>query len=155
MIAPSASVAPPAFGYEPQARTADQERANLELARRYLAAIEAFAGGEDLAAFFTPDVQQVEFPNRLVRDGARRDLPALLEGAARGRQVLRSQRYEVHAAYATASVVILEVVWVGTLAVAVGALPQDAEMRAHFAVFLEIRDSRIARQRNYDCFDPF
>jgi hypothetical protein len=29
------------------------------------------------------------------------------------------------------------------------------EMRARFAIFLELRDGRIVRQGNYDCFDPF
>ena len=28
-------------------------------------------------------------------------------------------------------------------------------LRARFAIFLEFRDGRIARQRNYDCFDPW
>jgi ketosteroid isomerase-like protein len=28
-------------------------------------------------------------------------------------------------------------------------------MRAHFAVFIELRDGKIAEQRNYDCFEPF
>jgi ketosteroid isomerase-like protein len=47
------------------------------------------------------------------------------------------------------------VLWVGTLAVSLGAIPAGGEMRAHFAVFLEFRDGRIHRQRNYDCFEPF
>jgi ketosteroid isomerase-like protein len=79
----------------------------------------------------------------------------MLEGAVRGQQILRAQRYEVRAAYADGPVVILEVVWIGTLAITVGAIPAGGEMRAHFAVVLEIADGRIVRQRNYDCFDPF
>jgi ketosteroid isomerase-like protein len=41
------------------------------------------------------------------------------------------------------------------LGVPVGALTPGAEMRAHFAVFLDFRDGKIVRQRNYDCFEPF
>jgi ketosteroid isomerase-like protein len=104
---------------------------------------------------YTPDVLQEEFPNRLVPTGARRDLAALREAGERGRKILRGQRYEVRAAYAVGDTVILEVLWVGTLAVPVGAIPAGGEMRAHFAVFLEFRDGRIHRQRNYDCFEPF
>jgi hypothetical protein len=37
----------------------------------------------------------------------------------------------------------------------IGQLQPGQEMRAHFAVFLEFRDGRIRRQRNYDCFEPF
>ena len=142
-------------------RDPEREAANLESARRYLAAIEANTNPDrnestpGAEQFFAPDVEQEEFPNRLVPNGARRDLAALREGAVRGRAVLRSQRYEVKAAYASGDTVILEVLWVGTLRVAVGALAAGDEMRAHFAVFLEFRDGLIYRQRNYDCFEPF
>ena len=51
--------------------------------------------------------------------------------------------------------VVLEVLWTGTMAIAVAGLPAGGEMRARFAVFLEYRDGQIARQRNYDCFDPW
>jgi ketosteroid isomerase-like protein len=43
----------------------------------------------------------------------------------------------------------------GTVARGFGALQPGDTMRAHFAVFLEIRGGRIVSQRNYDCFDPF
>lgn len=131
------------------------EAANVQAARRYLAAIEAGATGDALAAFFTEDVVQEEFPNRLVPAGARRDLRALLEGAERGQTVLRAQRFDVRGAVASGDRVALELVWTGTLAIPIGSLPAGGEMRAHFAVFLEFRGGRIAAQRNYDCFDPF
>ena len=67
--------------------------ANLEVARRYLAAIEAGAVGDDLAAFFSPDIEQIEFPNRLVPTGARRGRAEMLEGALRGQKVLREPIY--------------------------------------------------------------
>jgi ketosteroid isomerase-like protein len=35
------------------------------------------------------------------------------------------------------------------------AAPAGGQLRARFAMFLEIREGRIARQRNYDCFYPF
>ena len=40
-------------------------------------------------------------------------------------------------------------------AVPVGSLPAGGHMRARFAVFIELRDGKIASQRNYDCFDPY
>ena len=152
----TAAGAPMAFGYAPPPPT-DPEAAtrNLEAARRYLAAIEGGATGAALAAFYTPDVEQVEYPNRLLPMGATRDLAAVLDGAARGQQVVRAQRYEVRAAHASGDHVILELLWVATLARSIGMLLPGHEMRAHFAVVLEYRDGRIARQRNYDCFEPF
>jgi ketosteroid isomerase-like protein len=50
---------------------------------------------------------------------------------------------------------MLEVIWTGTLAVRIPTLAAGAEMCAHFAVFLDFRDGKIAAQRNYDCFDPW
>jgi ketosteroid isomerase-like protein len=130
------------------------ERANLATARRYLAAIEQGAAGESLE-FFTPDVVQEEFPNRLMPQGARRDLAALREAGERGSKVMTSQRYEILGAVASGDRVALEVRWTGTLAVPFGPLPAGGEMRARFGVFLDFRDGKIAAQRNYDCFDPW
>jgi ketosteroid isomerase-like protein len=130
-------------------------RANLPIVEAYLAAIEAGATGDALAAFYAPDVVQEEFPNRLVPNGARRDLAALLEGAVRGQKVMRAQRFAILDALESGDTVALEVQWTGTLAVPVGTLPAGGEMRARFAVFIELRDGKIVRQRNYDCFEPF
>jgi ketosteroid isomerase-like protein len=63
-------------------------RSPLEIARTCLQAIERGATGAELAAFYTDDVVQEEFPNRL-------------------------------------------------------------------AMFIEFRGEKIARQRNYDCYEPF
>ncbi len=127
----------------------------LMLAQRYLSAIEQGATGETLAAFFTDDVVQEEFPNRLVPNGARRDLAGLREAAARGQQVIRVQRYDIQRAVVSDNHVALEVIWTGNLAVPIGTIPVGGQMRAHFAVFLDFRDGKIAAQRNYDCFDPW
>jgi ketosteroid isomerase-like protein len=131
------------------------EQTNLEIARRYLAAVEQGAEGEALADFYTEDVVQEEFPNQLLPHGARRDLDALLEGAVRGKQVLSAQRFDVRSGIACGDRVALEVLWSGTLAVPFRSLPAGGVMRAHFAVFLDFRDGKIAAQRNYDCFDPW
>jgi ketosteroid isomerase-like protein len=128
---------------------------NMATARRYLDALERGSDGEELAAFFAPEVIQEEFPNRLVPSGARRDLAGLLEGRARGKQVMASERYDVRNALASGDRVALEVLWSGTLAVDLGTLPADGVMRAHFGVFLDFADGKIVAQRNYDCFDPW
>ncbi len=128
---------------------------NTEIALRYLRALEEGATGDALAAFLAPDVVQEELPNRLVPNGARRDRAAMLEGAERGKHVVRDQRYEVLSTVAQDDRVALEVAWHATLLVAIGPLPAGHVMRARFAVFLRFRDGRIVEQRNYDCFDPW
>ena len=130
-------------------------RSRTDIAKTYLAALEAGATGDALAAFFTDDVVQEEFPNRLLPAGARRDLAALLDGAVRGQKVMRAQRFELLGAVENGDTVALEVQWTGTVAVALGSLPAGGQMRARFAVFLEFRGDKIARQRNYDCFDAW
>jgi steroid delta-isomerase-like uncharacterized protein len=129
--------------------------ANLERAKAYLEALEAGATGDALARFYAEDVVQEEFPNRLLPNGAKRDLAALLDGAVRGQQGMRQQRFELVRAHEAGDTVVMEVIWTGTLTVAALGLPAGGQMRARFALFLEFRDGRIARQRNYDCFDPW
>ena len=158
MISETALDAPPSFGVDAAAgHDPARGREHLELARRFLAAIEAGTTDPDVdaLAFYAPDVVQEEFPNRLLPDGAVRDLDALRAAAARGRGLLRAQRYAVRHAYAVSDTVILELRWTGTLAVPVASLKPGDEMRAHFCAVLEFRDGRIARHRTYDCIEPF
>jgi len=131
------------------------EDENVALVRRYLEAIEQGRSFEEMTEFYTPDVVQHEYPNRLVPDGARRDLEQLREAWKRGRQGVESQRYEVRNVIASGDRVALEVIWTAKFKVPLGTLPAGGEMRAHFGVFFDFRDGRIAAQRNYDCFDPF
>ena len=122
---------------------------------RYLQAIADGATGDRLAAFFTPDALQVELPNRLNPNGGRSDLPTLLQRAEQGQALLRQQRYDVLNVVADGDRLAVEADWSATLAVPVGTLPAGAVMRAHFAMFFEMRDGLIHRQRNYDCFEAW
>lgn len=151
-ISPTATNAPEAFG---SSLASGMERDNLERARQYLAAIEGSTANGNPFTFLAPDICQIEYPNQFVPKGAERNLAAMTEAAERGRHVLQSQRYEVRTALANGHEVALEVLWVGTLAIAVGSLAIGDEMRANFGVFLTFRDGLITSQRNYDCFQPF
>lgn len=140
----------------------DMDASNIERARRYLAAIEAStkphagdAAVEAVLEFFHADAEVHEFPNRLVPTGAIHDRAAIRRGIERGRSAVESQRYEVRAEYACGDIVVLEVLWIGRLAMRLGTIGVGEELKAHFALFLEFRDGRIWRQRNYDCFEPF
>jgi ketosteroid isomerase-like protein len=126
---------------------------NLEIARRYLEALEQRETGAALSRFFAPDVVLEEFPNRLTPVVKTRDLAAALEAAERGKKVMSRQKYKIKQAIAEGDRVALEVAWVGTLAVPFGSIPAGGQMKAFFAVFLEFREGKIIRQRNYDCFE--
>jgi ketosteroid isomerase-like protein len=126
----------------------------LQLACEYL---ESIGRTDELGGlrFFADDVVQVEFPNRLVPNGATRDLAALREAAVRGSKVMTAQSFEVVNAIASGDKVAVEAIWTGTLAIPLGSLPAGGQMRARFAIFLTYRDRKIVRQHNYDCFDPW
>ena len=128
---------------------------NESIAREYLAALGRGDTGESLRRFYTDDFEQVEYPNALNPKGQRSDLASVLERSERGKKVLKSQRFDVLSAVASGDRVALETEWTGVLAIPLASLPAGGEMRANFAMFLEFRDGRIARQRNYDCFQPF
>lgn len=128
---------------------------NLEIARRFVQAVEQGAASDALRQFCDPAVTQSEYPNRLFPKGAQRDLKALLESAERGKQVLSSQRYEIRSAVAEGDHVALELDWTGTLAVPLGTLQPGAKLHANIGQFLTFREGRIVSIRNYDCYDPF
>lgn len=128
---------------------------NLDRAKQYLSALEKGVDEETLAQFFAPGVVQEEFPNRLTVNGAKRNLTDLLHGNEQGKKVMAKQVYDIQNALMSGNTVILEVVWVGTLAIPIGSLPAGGQMKAYFAVFLEFQDGKIVAQRNYDCFEPW
>jgi ketosteroid isomerase-like protein len=134
--------------------TAPEPHDPVAVARRYFEALAA-SDRAALESLLAPDIVQEELPNRLNPRGAVRDRAALLESFERGKTLLASQRFEIERSVVEAETAALEVVWTGTLALALGSLGEGATMRARFAVFLEMRDGRIVRQRNYDCFDEF
>jgi len=128
---------------------------NIETANRYLTRLSAGAGPEEMAAFYAPDVVQEEFPNRLMPNGATRDLQALKEGRARGQALLGAENFEVLNAIANNDQVAMEVIWTATVKQAAGPFAASQSLRARFAIFMEFRGGLIVRQRNYDCFDPW
>ena len=127
----------------------------LEVATQYLSRLSDGAEAEELDSFFAPEVVQEEFPNRLLPNGATRNLQTMKEARARGRALLKAERFELVSAMAGDGKVAMEVIWTGTVRDAVGPFAAGQTLRARFALFMEFRDGRIVRQRNYDCFDPW
>ena len=127
----------------------------LQFTLRYLHAVAGGATGEALAAFLHPDVEHLELPNRYFPKGNRYDLRGMLAAAERGQRNVHNQRYHVRTAVAQGDQVALELEWTGTLAVAAGQLPVGHPLRAQLAIFIELREGRVWRQRNYDAYEAF
>jgi ketosteroid isomerase-like protein len=126
-----------------------------ELARQYVAAFERGAGGEEVARFFTPDVVIEEMPNRIGAHGNTYGLDRVLQGATEVKKVYVRQNYTIKSLLVDGTHVALELDWVGLTAVPIANIPVGTELRNHIALFLDFRDGRIAKQRNYECFEPW
>ena len=124
-------------------------------ARAYIAAVEGGAVGDDLAAFYHPDVVQHEFPNRLTPNGAQRELADILRGAESGSKLMDRQIYDIHTVTELGDRVILEYTWTGYPRTPVGTVRPGEAMYACICQVIEYEDGLIIRQRNYDCFEPF
>ena len=128
---------------------------NVEIARKYLQAIEGGTTGDAIAKFFTSDVVCEEMPNTVSPKGRKTALPEMLKGAERGQEIFSKQTYEVLNAVAQGDCVALEFLWTGTLKITFGKLAAGAVMRDHVATFLTFREKKIARQTLYDCFEAW
>jgi len=131
------------------------EQANLDAVHAYLGALQAGEVGDPLKRFFTEDVRQIELPNRLNPLGQESDLSSMLKRSEQGRKILSKQCYEIVSEIAQGRRAAVEARWTGVLAVPLGTLSAGSEMKAHFAMFFEFKEGKIASQRNYDCFEPW
>jgi ketosteroid isomerase-like protein len=127
-----------------------REHDHVTIARRYVHAIES---GAALDEFLGENIEYEELPNRLSPNGRRATREEMLASALKGQEVLSSQHVEIVNAIAAGDAVVLEVAWVGTLKVGFGELPVGKQLRDRSAIFLEIRNGKIVRQRNYDCYE--
>lgn len=128
---------------------------HAQTVRDYLAALGQLATGNDLARFFHPEVEQTEYPNRLVPNGMTRTLDTMLASAERGRAVTARQSYMITSLIEQGDIVAVEFDWAAALAIPIGTLAAGDSMTGKFVTVIEFRDGLIYRQRNYDCFDPF
>jgi ketosteroid isomerase-like protein len=98
-----------------------------------------------VASFFHPDVEVIEHPNKLNPSGARYDAAALRAAGDRGTAVMASERCEVRALTVEGDRAVAQTLWTGTL-------KDGRQMKAHICSAFELRDGKIYRQEQYDCF---
>lgn len=127
----------------------------LEIVKEFLHALENRKSPTDVLRFYHPEIIQTEYPNAVTKNVTERNMQELAAASERGQKLLSKETYEILHAHEAGNTVIIEAKWTGTLSVAVGQIPAGGNMVAHFAQFLEFKDGKIYRQRNYDCFDPF
>jgi ketosteroid isomerase-like protein len=118
------------------------------------AAVSADAKGDELAAFFRPEAEQVEYPSLLRPRGHRRGLDEMLDGAVLGAQLIKDQHYDVHTVIENGDQVAVQLTWTATTTADAGALPAETQLVSHVAAFYVFRDGLVLRQSSYDCYQP-
>jgi len=127
----------------------------LQIAHDYVKAIESGATGEAVGRFLHPEITHYDLPNRFNPSGKISDRKAMQAAAERGQKVMRSQKYDILSSVEQGDVLVLEIDWIGKLAISVAGIPAGGEMHARIATFLEFQDDLIILQRDYVCYDPF
>lgn len=127
----------------------------IEITKDFITMLQTRKSSDELLNFYHTDIEQVEFPNALTKNITVRKLDDLLLASERGMKVLEKEEYEIINTYSFENTTIVEMKFIGTLAIPIGNIPKGGKMIAHFAQFFEYKDGKIIKQRNYDCFEPF
>ncbi|AYN01543.1 nuclear transport factor 2 family protein [Chryseobacterium aahli] len=127
---------------------------NEKIVTEFLKMMSERKSEDNFEKFYHQDAEQIEYPNLVTKNVAKRSLEDLKIGSERGRKIMSKEVYEIKKLYSFENIVILEAVWKGTISIPIGKLQIGEEMVAYFAQFFEIKDGKIFRQRNYDCFEP-
>ncbi|HEY0482543.1 MAG TPA: nuclear transport factor 2 family protein [Kofleriaceae bacterium] len=122
-----------------------------EIVTAYLRAIEAH-DTEAVDRLLHPEVELTEHPNRVSPAGMRADLAGMRAAGERGRKLMARERYEIRQMIVEGNRAAVQLTWSGTLAVAAGPIPAGHVMRAEICSIIELKDGKVWRQEQYDCF---
>lgn len=126
-----------------------------QIAEEFIKTLQNRNSSAEIIKFYHEDIEQIEFPNAVTKNTAIRNLEDLMLASERGKKVMQKEELEIIKSYTLGNTVIIEALWIGTLAIPIGNLPAGGQMKAYFAQFYEFKDGKIIKQRNYDCFEPF
>src|SRR5262249_32037329 len=99
-----------------------------------------------MTALVHPDVQLVEHPNKLNPKGTHTDRAAMDAAWDRGAALMARQTYEVRGLTVEGGRCVAQIGWTGEL-------KTGAVMRAQICSVIELRDGKVWRQEQYDCFE--
>lgn len=126
------------------------------IVERYIHATASLTTTADaLAGLVHPEVEVRIHPNITAPKGTRSGLEEMQTGLKAGQALMAWQKYEIHGQDGIGGDrVITRTTWTGELAVPLGDWPAGSRLRAEIAMFFELRDGRIYRQENFDCYWP-
>lgn len=115
-----------------------------EIILEYLRAIESH-DLDRVASHYDPDVRVVEHPNKITPNGGTYDAAALRAAGERGKALLARETYNVRSMIVDGDRACVQSLWTGTL-------HDGRTMQAQICSVFELRDGKIWRQEQYDCF---
>ena len=131
---------------------ATREETNMAAALSFVRAVETM-DGRKMEGFFAADVEQVEMPNAFKPAGQVRDFSALKADIDKSKGIIEQQKYEILNTVSRGDLVVLEMVWHGTVVTDLPPLRAGQKLRAQCVAVFEFREGKVVRLRNYDCFD--
>lgn len=131
---------------------ATHEETNVTAALSFVRAVEAM-DGSTMEGYFASDVEQVEMPNAFKPTGQVRDLGTLRSDISKSKGIIEQQKYDILNTVAHGDIVVLEMVWHGTVVADLPPLQAGQKLRAQCVAVFEFREGKVIKLRNYDCFD--
>ena len=110
----------------------------------YVRAVEAM-DLDAVDALLAAGVVVTEHPNKLDPQGKTYDLAALRAAGERGKAGMAKQIYDVRALITEGDRACVQIAWTGVV-------KSGAEMHAQLCCVFEIKDRKVWRQEEYDCF---
>jgi ketosteroid isomerase-like protein len=127
----------------------------VSVVERYLAVVaDLDSEPAALDALLHPDARFVERPNLVAPTGRERDVAAARAAREHSRFIMAAHGFDVREHIAAGDRVVTRATWTGTLAADAGPLAAGTELRADCCMVFTVRDGRIVRQENYDCYHP-
>lgn len=125
-----------------------------DVVRAYVAAIEN-QDLDEVQKWLHDDVEVVEHPNAVSPNGRRYGKRELREAGERGKALMASEDYKITSVLVDGDRAVVQMEWRGTLGSGGHQHIRGGHvMKAHICSVIELREGKIWRQEQYDCFHP-
>jgi ketosteroid isomerase-like protein len=125
-----------------------------DVVRAYVAAVEA-RDLDEVQRLLHDEVEVIEHPNAVSPNGRRYGKTELREAGERGKALMASEDYKILSMLVDGERAVVQMEWTGTLGSAGHEHRRGGHvMKAYICSVIELREGKIWRQEQYDCFHP-
>lgn len=134
----------------------DVASANVQAFLQFLSLIEKLEDNAALyEAFLHPDIQFIEYPNPVNKQGQTRGLQDFFEGMKLAKTTLLEQRYDIIEVLEAGDKLVIECRWSGTMAKEAGSQEEGQKLLAYICMIIICKEGKIVSQRSYNCYEAF